>query len=305
MTTDEQQGGPADPAWTAPTPELPADVEVEHFDPGGAPPPRSPRSHVLTGVLVAIAVAAVFVIVGVVVGSGKDNQTTELPHLTWSSWKPSNTGDGGAQQVAAHVAPQYREGAGQLVVVQSGPLEVAGVPLTVAQRDPASAAGGLQVYDRKTVLYRLCGQGANCAIAHGAPSVQRHMLLRREALELGLYSLRYLDGVDQVVVFMPPRRGGHASQALFFRKPAMLDQLQKPLETTLVDRAPTVARMTKSPDAGLVQQLTIPALFRFHVAANHASDRALLVLEPIDLGAPVPAPGGQPATSNPYGPSLS
>ena len=69
-------------------------------------------------------------------------------------------------------------------------------------------------------------------------------------------------------------------------RPAVLDELQKPLEATLVDRAPTVARVTKSPDAGLVQQLTIPTLFRFHVAANHASDRALLVLEPIDLGAP-------------------
>ena len=90
------------------------------------------------------------------------------------------------------------------------------------------------------------------------------MLLRREVLQLGLYSLRYLD-VDQVVVFMPPRRGGHASQALFFRRPRCSTSSQKPLETTLVDRAPTVARMTKSPDALLVQRLTLPALFRFNV----------------------------------------
>lgn len=304
MATDEEQGSPADPAWTAVDPELPAEVEVEHFDPAG-PPPRSTRSHVLTGALIAIGVAAVFVIVGVLLGSGGNDKTAELPHLTWSTWQPSEPGDDGARQVAAHVAPRYREGDGQLVVVQPGPLQVAGVPLTVAQQDPASAPGDFQVFDGKTVLYRLCGQGANCAIAHGSPSVQRHMLLRREALELGLYSLRYLDGVDQVVVFMPPRRGSHASQALFFRKAAMLDQLQKPLETTLVDRAPTVARVTKSPDAGLVQRLTLPSLFRFHVAASRASDRALLVLEPIDLGGPVPAPGGQPATSNPYGPSLS
>ncbi len=305
MTADEQQDGPADPEWTAVDPELPAEVEVEHFDPGDAPQRRSARSHVLTGALLAIGVAAVFVIVGVLLGSGGDTKTAGAPRLAWSTWKPSKAGDDGARQVAAHVAPQYREGAGQLVVVQSGPLEIAGVPLTVAQQDPARAPGDLQVFDRRTVLYRLCGQGGNCAIAHGAPSTQRHMLLRREALELGLYSLRYLDGVDQVVVFMPPRRGAHASQALFFRKAVVSDQLQKPLEATLVDRAPTVARVTKSPDAGLVQQLTLPALFRFHVAANRASDRALLVLEPIDLGAPVPAPGRQPATSNPYGPSLS
>ena len=304
MTSDEQQGGPADPLWTRVEPGMPAEVEVEHFDPVG-PPPRSARSHVLTGVLVAIGVAAVLVIAGVLLGAGRDAKPAPGPQLTWSTWKPSGSGDDGARQIAGHVAPEYREGTAQLVAVQPGPLEVAGVPLTVARQDPASAPGDLQVFDRKTVLYRLCGQGADCAIAHGSPSVQRHMLLRREALELGLYSLRYLDGVDQVVVFMPPRRGDHASQALFFRKAGMAAELQKPLEATLVDRAPTVARVTKSPDAGLVQQLTIPSLFRFHVAANHASDRALLVLEPLDLGGPVPAPGGQPATSNPYGPSLS
>jgi len=304
MASDEQPGGPADPLWTAVDPGMPAEVEVEHFDPVG-PAPRSSRSHVLTGALIAIGVAAVFVIVGVIVGAGHDAKPGSGPHLTWSTWKPSKSGDDGARQIAGHVAPRYREGAGQLVAAQPGPLQVAGVPLTVALQDPAQAPGALQVYDQKTVLYRLCGQGANCAIAHGSPSVQRHMLLRREALELGLYSLRYLDGVDQVVVFMPPRRGDHANQALFFRKAGMLDQLQKPLEATLVDRAPTVARVTKSPDAGLVQQLTIPSLFRFHVATTHTSDRALLVLDPLNLGGPVPAPGGQPATSNPYGPSLS
>ena len=304
MAEDEQQERPADPARTVSDPKLPAAVEVEHFDPADARPPRSGRSHVLTGALIALGVAAVFVIAVVLVGSGGDSETTETPQPAWSAWKPSKSGDDGARQVAAHVAPRYREAGGQLVAVQSGPLEVAGVPLTVAQQDPATASA-LQVYDRRTVLYRLCGQGKNCAIAHGSPSVQRHMLLRREALELGLYSLRYLDDVDQIVVFMPPRRGGHASQALFFRKDGVIDELEKPLEATLVDRAPTVARVTKSPDAGIVQRLTLPSLFRFHVAANRASDHALLVLEPLNLGGPVPAPGGQPATSNPYGPSLS
>lgn len=305
MADDEHHEGPAEPLWATAAPELPADVEVEHFDPAGARPPRTGRSHVVTGALIALGVAAVFVIAGVLLGAGGDGgTTTTTPQVAWSAWKPSKSGEDGARQVAAHVAPRYREAGGQLVLVQSGPLQVAGVPLTVAQQDPA-VPQALQVYDGKTVLFRLCGDGRDCAIARGTPSIQRHMLLRREALELGLYSLRYLDGVDQIVVFMPPRRGAHASQALFFRKAAVLDQLQKPLEATLVDRAPSVAGVRRSPDAGLVQQLTLPSLFRFHVSAGRTSDRALLVLQPIQLGGAAPAPAPRPATSDPNGPSLS
>lgn len=303
MADEEQQESPAGPAWAPAGPELPADVEVEHFDPVGAGAPRSRRSHLLTGGLIGLGVAAVLVIAGVLLSGGDDAPTTTTPQLTWSTWKPSTSGAGGARQVAAHVAPRYRERGGRLVAVQSGPLQVAGVPLTVAQQDPA-VPQALQAYDGKTVLYRLCGDGPNCAIARGTPSIQRHMLLRREALELGLYSLRYLDGVDQVVVFMPPRRGAHASQALFFRNATVADELQKPLEATLVDRAPTVAGVMRSPDAGIVQRLTLSSLFRFHVAAGRTSDHALLVLQPIQVGG-APAPAPSPATSDPNGPSLS
>ena len=59
----------------------------------------------------------------------------------------------------------------------------------------------------RTVLYRLCGLGAQCAINKGKPSNERGLLLQREALELALYSFRYLDGVKNVVALMPPSPG--------------------------------------------------------------------------------------------------
>ncbi len=114
----------------------------------------------------------------------------------WSSWKPSTSGDAAATEIAVHVGRTYREpNGGQLVRVDGGPLQVAGVPLTVAQRDSVDAGGSVRLFEGKTLLYRLCGQGKSCAISDGKPSLERHMLLRREALELALYSLRYMKGI--------------------------------------------------------------------------------------------------------------
>ncbi len=205
----------------------------------------------------------------------------------WSAWKPTKDGPPGAAQIAAARRPAYRGPDGrQLVLVKGGALEVSGLPLTVAVRDPGSAGGAITTSDGKGVLYRLCGPGRGCAVAPGKPSIERHLLLRREALELALYSLRYLDDVDDVVVFMPPRTGDQPSQALFFRKDRMRGEIEKPLDATLVDRTPTVARVTRSPDALLVEQLTIPALFRFTLTPADQDDRTFLVLDPLDAHGP-------------------
>ena len=173
------------------------------------------------------------------------------------------------------------------MVVKGGALEVSGLPLTVAMRGGAGAGGDIKLYEDKGVLYRLCGLGEGCAIATGKPSIQRHLLLRREALELALYSFRYLDDVER-------GRRVHAAEA---RRPArarrcssarsqVRGELDKPLEATLVDRTPTIERVTKSPDALLVEQLTIPALFRFSLTQANQDDRAFLVLDPFDSPAP-------------------
>ena len=72
------------------------------------------------------------------------------------------------------------------------------------------------------------------------------------------------------------------AQALFFRRDQMRDTLAKPLDATLVGRTPTVARVLRSPDALLVEQLTIPVLFRFSLTQANKDDRAFLVLEPLN-----------------------
>ena len=220
---------------------------------------------------------------------GGDGQTAG-----WSAWKPSGAKTGTAQ-IAEHVGGQYRLPDGrQLVLVEGGPMEVAGLPLTVALRQAPAQGGDIKLFEDKGVLYRLCGLGKDCAITAGKPSRKRHLLLRREALELALYSFRYLDGVQQVAVFLPPALGAKPSQAVFLRKDQVREELSKPLDSTLTAAAPTLDRVTHAPDALLVHQLTLPALFRFSVTQETGDDRTLLMLDP--LSAPqTPAPSGLPA----------
>jgi hypothetical protein len=165
--------------------------------------------------------------------------------------------------------------------VEASTLAIEGVPLSVAVRDAPAQGGAIRVFGDSGLIYRLCGLGPYCSINKGKPSRERHLLLRREALELALYSFRYLAGVKQIVVFMPPPPGQRPSQAVFFRKGDVAPELDRPLETSLADRAPTVRNVTLSPDATLVDQLTSPKLFNYSLTPANTENRGFLVLDPL------------------------
>jgi hypothetical protein len=197
----------------------------------------------------------------------------------WSEWQPTAKGGSGATQIAEHVGREYRLPDGkQLVAVTGGPMEIASLPLTVALRDQA---GDIHLVGGKGVLYRLCGLGPQCSIDSGKASQERHLLLRREALELALYSFRYLD-VDYAVVFLPPKKGEEPSQAIYLPKRNVQSALNRPLNATLYHRTPSTATVTASPDAPFVQQLTTRQLFTIKGFTQGNQDaRAFLVLEPL------------------------
>ena len=123
----------------------------------------------------------------------------------WSAWQPSTDDDAAAaKQIAEHVGPKYRLGDGdQLVAVQAGALEIADLPLSVALRTAADG-GDIELIEGNGVMYTLNGLGPHGSIPGGKPSEERHLLLRREALELALYTFRYADDVDMVVTLLPP-----------------------------------------------------------------------------------------------------
>src|SRR5215212_485688 len=222
-------------------PETLPDVRADRVDgaldrplAGGPPSVYAPRFRALTGALAGLAIGALVAATVALFAPGFQ------PGPAWSAWKPSESGTAGANQIARHVAPNYRLPTGdQMVLVTAGPPKVG--DLLPAKVAIVGGGGGAQtsVVGGKTILYQLCGLGQRCSIAKGAPSVERFLLLRREGLELALYTFRYL-GVDNVVALLPPAPGEKPQNALFFRKQQLEPLLDRPISATLPNPPPTV-----------------------------------------------------------------
>ncbi|HWT25708.1 MAG TPA: hypothetical protein VN213_19540, partial [Solirubrobacteraceae bacterium] len=203
--------------------------------------PYRSRFGFLLGALVGVALAAVGA--GVLITTWTSGSSVPAG---WSAWAP--TADdriAAVRQIAEHVGQRYRLGDGnQLVAVQSGPLEFEDVPLDVAVRSSAQG-GNIELIDGRGVLFTLNGLGPRGSIPSGTPSRERHLLLRREALELALYTFRYREDVDMVVALLPPPPPASDTtptdnrvQALFYRPGDLKAELDVPLKKTLSPRTP-------------------------------------------------------------------
>src|SRR5207248_11203222 len=84
-----------------------------------------------------------------------------------------------------------------------------------------------------TIAYNLCGIGGKaCAIGVGTPSTERLLLLRREALELALYTFKYIHGTQNVVAILPPGKSAQTS-ALTKTLPTS-DSATKPIDMAVL-----------------------------------------------------------------------
>jgi hypothetical protein len=86
-------------------------------------------------------------------------------------------------------------------------------------------------------MYSLCGVGASCSIATGKASVQRGTLVRREILELALYTFKYAGGIKNVIAFMPPV-AGKPTYVVYLQKSDLIPELRTPLTQTLAAKTP-------------------------------------------------------------------
>jgi hypothetical protein len=206
----------------------------------------------------------------------------------------------GEREIADEVSPFYRQSPGtQLVVVTvqnvSGPTSAGtGGGTQIALRDPNN--GTLSAVGGNTAVYNLCGLGAGCTIAGGTPSAARLLLLRREALELSLYTFKYISGVQNVVAVLPP---GHTVQtctgicsqphpptttklvdlAVVFERQSLQRFLQQPLHESLPFPPPAVSQMDSAPEAELVDVLTGQALFQQQLVQSQTGGN-VIVLSP-------------------------
>jgi hypothetical protein len=263
----------AAPAGTAPTSPEPDSA------PGLGRAHRA-RFYVIYGILGVVLAGA---IAATVIYAGKSIS----PAPAWSSWKPSGGGQGAAKQIAAHVSKSYRLPDGnQLVDVFAKPPSVspssnATIPIHyVAVRGPRNTYDEqAAVSSSNSVMYSLCGLGSACSIATGKPTVQRGTLVRREILELALYTFKYVDGIKHVIAFMPPRPGMQPKYVVYLREEDLQDQLKVPLNETLGKKVPLPMKIPAR-EQRIVDATTEPRVYSFSLAQTPTGD-AVFVFAPL------------------------
>jgi hypothetical protein len=208
------------------------------------------------------------------------------PPPRWSSWKPGTSSlRNQALEIANHVGQTYRLASGdQLANVRvTSPagdkkLRAIGIP---TKAKPQTLAD-FRLYDNsKTVYYLLCGAGSNCKIDEGTASRARGTVLRREALELALYTLEYAHSADNVVVFFPPGPGQKkVTSSLFFQRGGLESSLSHPLRRTLPQVQPPLPGRIGKGEQKTVDELTSSLLYKYVGVVTARGYGNLVVLEP-------------------------
>lgn len=230
--------------------------------------------------------AIAYLLLGAAVGAGLGTFIVLLqrpgpkPPTPWSAWKPTTASIGAtAQEIASHIGGAYKlEDGSQLTrVVLEAPPSAAAQIEAIALANGSSLRG---LYDPgKTVLYTLCGKKRNCAL-QGHATLARGDVLRRETLELALYTLKYTPS-DGVAIFFPPGpKDKNPSNVFFFSRADLKSELDRPLRHTLPQPSPPRPGKLKQGELQTIDQLTSGHRYSFGVQTA-TGGRRVLVLQPV------------------------
>jgi hypothetical protein len=186
------------------------------------------------------------------------------PADAWSSFKPK----GGetyprAQSVANYVAPGYVSNGAPIAVVQAQPLiyqnaVVDGIAFTRAPFQDVGTHYTQFQSATKTLLYVFCGQATRCGLAESNAEAVIP-LLRRESLELALYTFKYFPDIDAVVTLLPPAT--NSSPAVYLRRSNLKAELSRPLEQTLPRHDVVTTSSLTIAELRTIERLTANSLF--------------------------------------------
>jgi len=243
----------------------------------------------LAYVLLAIAAVLAAALFLTVRGGSSQKDTAGAAALdeSWGTFKPAGLTQDRIQQIALHVGSSYRtKGGHQLVSVSATIPPAYQNDLRITQYILSYTDGGQTNYQAipistNNVLYELCGLGPQCAIDSGKATTDRGRLLRREALELALYTFHYTD-VGSVVTFLPPKKGQRPQYVFLFLRTQFEAQgvLAKPLNAILAEPTPPPAASIPAAEAATIDGITEPDLYRFRYTSDQQGG-VLLVFDPL------------------------
>jgi hypothetical protein len=213
------------------------------------------------------------------------NRTDTSPTSTanWGRLAPESDGFQGARELAEKIATSYKGANGeQLAAITASPGEIQGLPvryvaIRAGQRSRLTA-GDVEVVDpEETILYTFCGLGGqrNCALP-GQPSAERSLLLRREALELSLYTFKHMKDVKSVISLLPPP-AQDTNLAVFLQRDRrdVEEALDKPLAATLPSVGPHFVDNITTGEAEAINRIT--GLWMFRSGFELAPDQSIVL----------------------------
>ena len=261
-------------------------VEERHQDAAAAEPlgPSQFRGRFgfLTGLLAGCGVAAAALLV-VLLGTGDSGRKPDPAPAAgnglaanWSPWHPRATDViGGAEEIADKLGGAYKDAKKKnLARVKGGLIALNTIPIRLGVPSPGER---YTIVPGLGVQYTLSGFGKGGRLVGTEPSSERRRLLRREALELSLYSFRYLPDVEMVVALLPPapkteqvhlessgaaKAKAFQKQALFWRRNELRKQLETPLKTTMALKAPKLDALDRA-EARRIDRLTLENLYTY------------------------------------------
>jgi hypothetical protein len=236
-----------------------------------------------TGFYVFLTALLVAGAAGVVVMALQPGKAKPPP---WSSWRPAKgSAQTEAAEIAAHVGKGYLLGkaGSQLVGIITSPPELTQytsvAPLSTICTLPnfdsgnctrvASTSGDVQAL--------FCGLGQECAIENGDATAARERLLRREALELALYTFKYVPSVNALIAYMPPPAGSAPSTIIWLERANLSKQLSMPITKTLPLTTPPLPSQSDPKEQGVIDKLTLPVEYSFRWTPVNGSRWLLLV----------------------------
>jgi hypothetical protein len=203
------------------------------------------------------------------------------PTPRWSTFEPEGSTSARLHQIVNTIPQKYRRKDGSQLVsvaVSTPQAQVVGSDgqslITVpVGRIAVEEGGDFHVVEGDSSLqYTLCGNGRDCVIDTGTPSTERFALVQRQALELALYTFKYLDDVTAVTVLLPPSfdvadtTGSGTPElrrtALFLRRDDVRRELDQPLIETLTPKTPRIGE-TRDRDLSAIVRLSQPHIYSY------------------------------------------
>jgi len=236
------------------------------------------RRFGLAYLLLAVGIGVAVGLGIVLIGRGSDHKAVTGAQ----AFRPSQSGELGAKQIARYVGLKYRQSDGSpLTAVIGERPNFQGQPLSfylIRPNDAQDPNKDIAIFSvGNGIMYSMCGFGKNCATST-TETAQQALLLKREALELTMNTFKSDSAVDTVTTLLPPLAQG--SLAIIFRRSDLGAWVHQPLANLLSTPGPVKPGQVPAAEAQRIDAISAGALYSFD-AAQGPDGNAYLRLDPL------------------------